>query len=374
MPGLQLSAEICSKIVRSVSPRRAAPDLAALCLTCKAFQRESEIKLYESLYFTDVTRAHLACRTFSRNQRLALLVHTFWFNDESRRPSPIPRQFWSLVQIALSRMHNLGNLALFDVSHANSWVLNPTHIKFQLHEATLHFNWDAPLVRFLEGQKKLQRLHTFDRIEDARRIGVEPAAGSLPVLKRFEGTLMIAQYTLSSPLTHLQVTLDEGVTNHLLDFLSRLWSTHKTLRSLSIIDLTEGIAPDALHIIVSICPNLLYLGLIPLPPIHVRASLSPVFHKDKDSRIPLQRHHIYQSLIRMHSLTTIQLEVSSWSPPPDPRAQRSIASEVRTFCPSVRHVIFWLGATRHRWFYGHQWNSSVEMHQYPQFDTMWTAV
>ncbi|KAG6914598.1 hypothetical protein DXG01_016432, partial [Tephrocybe rancida] len=268
MPGLQLSAEICGKIVGSVGSRRAAADLATLCLTCKAFQREAEVRLYDSLFFADVGRAHLACKTLSTNDRLALLVHTFWFNDESRRPLPPPRQFWVLVQGALCRMHNLVNLSLFDISHANGWILDPAHVKFQLHEAKLHFTWDTQLVRFLEAQTKLQRLQTFDRVEDARRIGIALAAGSLPVLKRFDGTLMVALHILTAPLTNLQIMIEEGVVNRLSDFLPRLCvPIHKTLHALSMIDLTEGIAADALDIVASKCPDLLYIGLIPLPPI-----------------------------------------------------------------------------------------------------------
>ncbi|KAG6831442.1 hypothetical protein H0H87_005114 [Tephrocybe sp. NHM501043] len=255
MPGLQLSVEICSRIVR-------------------ALQREAEIKLYDSLYFGDAGRAHIACKTLSRNGRLALLVHTFWFNDESRRPAPITRHFWLLVQGALCRMHNLVVLGLFDVSYGNAWVLDPRYIKFQLHEAALHFTWDTQLVEFLEGQNKLQYLQTFDRVDDAHRVVVAPAAGSLPLLQRFDGTLTVSEYILSCPLTQLQITVEEGVLEHLLDFLSRLCNVRKTLRSLSMLDLGDDIAADALDVVASICPNLMYLGLIPLPPIHVGASSS----------------------------------------------------------------------------------------------------
>ncbi|GLB45335.1 hypothetical protein LshimejAT787_2100950 [Lyophyllum shimeji] len=349
----QLSAEICARIVRSLGSvaRRGPGDLAALCRTCKAFQREAEVRLYDALYLSDPARAHLACTTVSANERLALLVRTFCFTVETRRP--LTHSFWLVVKHALDQMHNLEHLVLYDSTFANGWVLEPTQIRFQLRDAKLRFMWDAQLVAFLEGQRKLQSLHTFDRLDDTNR--VPPAPGSLPLLRNFDGTLMVGMQLLDSPLTHLQMMVDREMLPSLAGLLPRLRSVHKTLRSLSLLDVPEDLVAETSAILASVCPNLVYLGLIPLPPIH--------------------RHDFYHSLLKMHSLRCIQLDVLAWSPHPNIHAQRAIAIEMRVYCPSIHHVVFWIGQTRFRWQFvddAQEWHSHVDTHQYPQFDNMWS--
>ncbi|KAF5374182.1 hypothetical protein D9615_008866 [Tricholomella constricta] len=352
MPGIPLSGEICARIVQSLGPvtRRGVPGhLAALCRTCKAFQREAEVKLYDSLFFSDPARAHLACRTVSQNERLALLVRTFWFSYESRRPA-LPRQFWMGVQNALNQMSNLENLSIFDNTLANSWILDPTHIKFQLHDAKLRFTWDATLIQFLESQPKLQKLQTIDRSVDTDRLPLSP--GSLLALNSFDGTLMVGMHMLSSPLTHLQMLLENEVLPQFMSLLPRLWNVHKTLRALSLLELPEELVPDTLSILSSTCPNLVHIGLFPLPPIN--------------------RHDIHHSLMYMHHLKSIQLDIAAWSPQPNLAAQRALAAELMVFCPSIRHVVFWINSTRFRWHYVHEWLHHVDVQQHPQIDSTWT--
>lgn len=51
----------------------------------------------------------------------------------------------------------------------------------------------------------------------------------------------------------------------------------------------------------------------------------------------------------MHSLNTLQLEITSWVPTPHSLAQRTLAMELRTFCPTLRHICFWLGDNQYWW-------------------------
>lgn len=267
MPGIPLSPEICSRIVRLTSSSTRRGDLVTLCLTCKAFQREAEVGLYDSLAFSDPQRAHLACQTIIRNSRLGLLVHSFWFSQDSRRPPPLGRAFWVAIQSALSRMHNLEYLVLFDSTFSNSWIFDPAHIKFQLLEARLRFTWDAPLIKFLETQRGLRSLHTYDQVDEARILPLRP--GTLPTLEVFDGTLMVGLQALTSPLTHMQMMVDKDVLPHLLTILPRLSNFHKTLRGLSLLDIPEELVSKALNVVSSACLNLQHIGLLPLPPINV---------------------------------------------------------------------------------------------------------
>ena len=261
MAGMPLSPELCSRIVQWINQRRG--DLAALCLTCKAFQREAEIKLYETLMLGDPNRAHIACSTIATQERFGCLVRSIYLYQDTRRQTLLPRQFWVTVQGALTRMHNLEFLFICDPSFSNSWILDPTKIKFQLREAKLRFTWDTRLVKFLESQKKLRLLQNFDGSEDHVRLGIQPHA--LPALQVFDGPLMIAAQLVSCPLTHIQVIIDPEVAPQLLSLLPRLAKVHATLRGLNFLEMPDELVSKALSIVSTTCPNLRHIGLLPLP-------------------------------------------------------------------------------------------------------------
>ena len=260
---MPLSPEISRRIAQLASSRRS--DLCALCLTCKAFQREAEVRLYDGLSFSEPQRAHQACRTIIEHERLALLVRTFWFVQETRRPLPLGQPFWLSIKAALNRMHNLEFLILFDSSFSNTWVLDPSQIKFQLHEAKLRFTWDASLVDFLESQPTLRSLTLFDDVNDLMRVGLLP--GYLPVLQVFDGPFMVGIQLWNSPLTHLQMIIDREheVLDQVLPLLPLLAKVYKTLRGLSLLDLPEELVLKSLKIISTACPMLRHIGLMPLP-------------------------------------------------------------------------------------------------------------
>ena len=255
---LALSPELCGRIVQVASNRR--QDLLALCLTCKAFQREAEIKLYTRLVFTEPDKVIKACNTLMKNERLAMCVRTFWFNQDTRRNLGQP--FWSALQAALIVMPNLENLLLCDNSYANSWILDNPRIQFRLREAKLRLTWDAHLIRFLETQTSLRSLHLYDPVEEVITGALSPNA--VPDLQAFDGSLMIGIQFLPSSISHLQLIVDCDA-DQFLDLLSRFGVVRKTLRALSLLDIPEEATLGALKIISEILPDLRYLGLVPYP-------------------------------------------------------------------------------------------------------------
>lgn len=258
---LALSPELCGRIVELASNRR--QDLLALCLTCKAFQREAEVRIYTQLVFTEPDKVLKACNTVINNERLAICVHTFWFNQDTRRSPPnLGQPFWSALQAALIVMPNLESLLLCDNSYANSWILDNPRIQFRLREAKLRLTWDAHLIRFLETQTSLRSLHLYDPVEEVITGVLSPNA--VPDLQIFDGSLMIGIQFLPSRISHLQLIVDCDA-DQCLDILARFGIVRKTLRALSLLDIPEEAALTALKIISEVLPDLRYLGLVPYP-------------------------------------------------------------------------------------------------------------
>ena len=264
---LSLSPEICKRIVQNALYWR---DVLSLCLTCRAFQKEAEIRIYNQLQFADPRRAAMACTTVIENERLALHVKSFWFNQQNdrQRQADLGRDFWSLVQKALISMCNIELLVLCDRSFVNGWVLDNPAIQFRLKEAKLWFVWNPPLTRFLERQTTLQTLHFADALDD---INHQITPGALPDLRIFDGTLMVAMQLLSCPIGHLQAVIDEdpGPVFGLLQLLGNL---RKTLSSLSLLDVPEEWATRFLGCISGALPGLKHLGIFPYPILSVSHS------------------------------------------------------------------------------------------------------
>lgn len=258
-----LTPDVCGRIVRWA--RRG--DLAALCLTCKALQHEAEAKLYEIIMSGNIQITFRACQSMISQPRLGPYVRSFCFLPDSRRVQrEIPEQFWITLQLALSRMRSLEYLFLQDPTFASSWVLSDiAHIPFQLHEAKLLFYWDIHLVKFLESQNKLKSLHTIDGPVNVPTLHLE--AGSLPELRIFDGPLAAAEHIvhIGSTLTHLQVVLDKNSEVDILTFIPKLFHLASSLRALSILHLPEGLSIDVFRSITKACPQLRYIGTIPLP-------------------------------------------------------------------------------------------------------------
>lgn len=263
MPPATLTPAVCGQIVRWA--RRS--DLTALCLTCKSLQHEAEAKLYEIIMSGSIQITFRACQSIVSEPRLGPHVRSFCFLPDTRRDQrAIPEQFWTTLQLALSRMRSLEYLFLQDPALASSWVLSDVaHIPFQLLEARLLFHWDSHLAKFLESQNKLKSLHTTHGPANDPTLHLE--AGSLPELRTFDGPLAAAEHIVhvGSTLTHLQVVLDKNSEVDVLAFIPKLFHLASSLRALSILHLPEGLSIDVFRSITKACPQLRHIGTIPLP-------------------------------------------------------------------------------------------------------------
>ncbi|KIM36539.1 hypothetical protein M413DRAFT_288418 [Hebeloma cylindrosporum] len=354
MQTLALSPELCGKIVDFLSNRHR--DLLSLSLTCKTFQREAEIRLYSCLNLTHPETTLSACDSLLSNERLALHVRIFVYNEIMDNDSPRPgTQFWSQIQRVLIQMVNLETLILSDLSYSNSWIFGTPNIQFRLREVRLRFAWDAYVMQFFESQTNLRSIHFHDSL-DREDVIPQISPQALPNLQLFDGSMIIGFQLLSfSPLTHLQLIVDcehEAV----LEILSHFATLRKTLRGLSLLDIPEEITHRALDIISRGIPEIRHLGLFPYP---VNA-----------------RHEFHEVLMRMHSLQSIELDVGRWNPPPYAKpSQRVLISELCLFCPSLKVVMLWMGHTRARWAWvNNQWHSFIDPRQLPQHSNVWCSV
>ncbi|KAL4070046.1 hypothetical protein V8B97DRAFT_582976 [Scleroderma yunnanense] len=348
-----LPPQVCQRIVRWA--RRS--DLVALCLTCRALQREAEAKLYETIASGNVQVTFRACQSITFQARLGPYVRSFYvFQDSRRSQRELSKEFWGVVQRALSKMRSLECLFIHDPVYANSWVLGDiAHIPFQLQEARILFYWDNNLVRFLESQNKLKSLHTFDGPDGDPSLQLE--VGSLPELQVFDGSLVAAEHIVSvtTSLTHLQVAVASGSESDLLTFIPQL-SLLASLRALSLLHLSERLAVQAIQLIATTCCTLRHLGLIPLP------------LPGPDS------NHIYRALLLMRQLRVLEVNTAAWTPQPMGMQQRILASDIHIYCPSLEYVCFWTGGSRTLWVLdGNDWSYHSDNEHHLQLDALWKA-
>jgi hypothetical protein len=264
------SQEVCSRIVNWTKSNDFRT-LASLCLTSKAFRRAAEPRLYHQLYLTDSLTAYHLCQTIASCDRIALHVKTFWtlFN-ERRWNSPrnhLNPQFWDTVHLALRKMHNLQVIAVGDPSCPSAWIFR--QCQFRLQEAELRVDWDADLVRFLDTQSQLHNLRiTNPRLSSTELDRLPLLAlpqGALSSLKIFDGSLITAIEFVSSPITHLQVSLGQDGPEDSGHLLKQLAMFSGTLASISVIDLPYSISIGALDLFSLVSPHLRHVGIIPLP-------------------------------------------------------------------------------------------------------------
>jgi hypothetical protein len=262
--------EVCSRIVNWIKPNDLRT-LTSLCLTSKAFKHAAEPRLYHQLYFTDSLTAYYVCQTIASCDRIALHVKTFWtlFNERRWNSSRnhLNPQFWDAVHLALRKMHNLQVIAIGDPSCPSGWVFR--QCQFQLQEAELRMDWDADLVRFLNAQPKLHSLRiTNPRLPSTELDRLPLLAlpqGALPSLKIFDGSLIAGIEFVSSPITHLQVSLGQDGVEDEGHLLKQLAMFSGTLTSISVIDLPYSVSAGAFDLFSLISPHLRHIGIIPLP-------------------------------------------------------------------------------------------------------------
>lgn len=262
--------EVCSRIVNWIKSNDLRT-LASLCLTSKAFHHAAEPRLYHQLWFTDSLTAYYVSQTIASCDRIALHVKTFWtmFNERRWNSSRnhLNPQFWDVVHTALQKMHNLQVIAIGDPSCPSAWIFG--QCQFQLQEAELRMDWDADLIRFLDTQPQIHTLRiTNPRLSSTELDRLPLLAlpqGALPSLRIFDGSLIAATEFVSSPITHLQVTLGQDGVEDAGHLLKQLSMFSGTLTSISIIDLPCSVSVGVFDLFSVISPHLRHIGIIPLP-------------------------------------------------------------------------------------------------------------
>ena len=262
--------EVCSRIVGWIKSNDSRT-LAGLCLTSKAFHRAAEPRLYHQLYLTDSLTASYVCQTIASCDRIALHVKTFWtlFNERRWNSSRnhLNPQFWDVVHLALRRMHNLQVIAIGDPSCPSAWIFR--QCQFQVQEAELRVDWDADLIRFLHTQSQIHDLRiTNPRLSSTELDRLPLLAlpqGALPSLGVFDGSLIAAIELISSPVTHLQISLGQDGVEDPGHLLKQLAMFSRTLTSISVIDLPYSISIGVFDLFSLIFPLLRHVGIIPLP-------------------------------------------------------------------------------------------------------------
>jgi len=209
--------------------------------------------------------------------------------------------FWAAVHNALGTMKALEYLVLYDTSFANSWVLDAVGSEGGVGteeeeerggsgcgviETKLRFRWDEHVVKFLERQKKLAVVQVqapeygVVMQDSLHHSEISLAAGSLPFLRTFDGTLGagLEVVRVGAPVTNLQMVVErdgmdigEGVDpcEGLEEDVRVFAKAGKTLKSLNIIDVPEEMVGKVVNVLAAVCPGLVYLGLLPLPVLNV---------------------------------------------------------------------------------------------------------
>lgn len=262
--------EVCSRIVNWIKTTD-FKTLLSLCLTSRAFHQAAEPRLYHQLYLTDGLTAYCVCQTISSCDRIALHVKTFWtlFNERRWNSSRnhLNPQFWDVVHSALRKMLNLQVIAIGDPSCPSAWIFR--QCQFRLHEAELRMDWDIDLAGFLDTQSKMHSLRITNTRLSSTELDRLPILalqqGALSSLRVFDGSLTTAIEFVSSPITHLQVSLGQDAVEDTGHFLKQLVMFSGTLTSINIIDLPYSISIGAFDLFPLIFPHLHHIGIIPLP-------------------------------------------------------------------------------------------------------------
>ncbi|KAI9450798.1 hypothetical protein BJY52DRAFT_1300920 [Lactarius psammicola] len=309
-------------VISFITSHARVSDLPSLCLTTKSFYSSATRRLYHSLVLTNPSTSFLACETLARTPSLATHVRGLVLG-----PGP-PRR-------ALEALPHLEALAIDARSTRLSWVL-PLAPSFRLRDLRLCFPWDAQVAAFVRTQTTLRALWVLELAEDysppslhalapasdksreaadadAGEVAPEPETMDLPLLATVECPLRLAHVLVRSPLTHLQVLGDPGADARTTDrdaYLQRL--------------IPHVVALAAQH-----CPQLRYLGVLPLP-------AGP-------------RTAIHEALTCFEALVMLEFELSTWMPLPTGALQRTLVTELHMFCPSLRTVSLWLSARRFVW-------------------------
>ncbi|KAH9015734.1 hypothetical protein EDB83DRAFT_2232641 [Lactarius deliciosus] len=319
-------------VVSIITSNACVTDLPSLCLTTKSFHSSATRRMYHSLVLANPSAALLACETLARTPGLATHVRGLVLG-------PGPPRVWQALQRALDALPRLDALAIDARGMRLSWVL-PLAPSFRLRDLRLCFPLEAQAAAFMRTQTALRTLlvaHPTAEVADPDTMPEpEPDTMDLPFLSTVECPLRLAHALVRSPLTHLQVLGDSGADAratgrdaHLLHLIPRLACARKTLRSLSLYDVPEARTADVVALAAQHCPQLRYLGILPLP-------AGP-------------RTAVHEALTCFEALVMLEFELGTWMPLPTGALQRILVTELHTFCPSLRTVSLWLSSRRFVW-------------------------
>lgn len=83
-----------------------------------------------------------------------------------------------------------------------------------------------------------------------------------------------------------------------------------------------------------------------------------------------QRREVHRCLMKCYNLEMVDLDVSTWLPQPIESYQRMLAAELRTFCPRIMRVTFWISSNQFCWYFREdEWTVS-RMNGRPQAQEM----
>ncbi|KAK0222235.1 hypothetical protein IW262DRAFT_969434 [Armillaria fumosa] len=362
------SSEICQEIIRYINSRRRGypKDLLALCQTNKAWQRESEKALYHSVRVDSLSRLKQFCTTIISHPRLAELVIAFYLASQFTRYTPPSAAYlaelWKSFRGALQRLPNLLSLSIAEQYAVPSWVFSSEdseHIlfPFSLNSLTMYgVPYNSQTAKFVCSQEELQRLHyyadpTAEDVKHAHEPGTPClyAGIALEELRELSGNVTIVHDILCAPcqlpITRLVMGTDEEWPS-VLQVLPKLSQVRKTLRNLAVTRIPQdaAVVDQILQIIAAVCPDILTLGVIPLP--------------------CLDRSALHRALMQMRKLTSIELVLhggqKGWNPIPQSMMTKAFASELKMYCPSLIECHFRTPFDRASWFHnGQDWQYHV---------------
>ncbi|KAF8263695.1 hypothetical protein EI94DRAFT_1740320 [Lactarius quietus] len=307
-------------VVSFITSHVRVSDLPSLCLTTKSFHSSATRRLYHSLILTKPSTAFLACETLARTASLATHVRSLVLGQG-------PLNVWQALQRALEALPRLEAFAIDARGIRLSW----------LAEDCRQPSESARLRGAADTAAEVAN-PTAEVADPNLNPNAEPESETLdlPLLNTVECPLSLAYAFARSPLTHLQVLGDSGPNAratdrdaNLLHLIPRLACAHKTLRSLSLYEVPEARTADVIALAAEHCPQLRYLGLLPLP-------IGP-------------RTAVHEALTCFEALVMLEFELSTWSPLPTGALQRILVTELHTFCPSLRTVSLWLSSRRFVW-------------------------
>ncbi|EJC98365.1 uncharacterized protein FOMMEDRAFT_149162 [Fomitiporia mediterranea MF3/22] len=336
--------EVARRIARAAADRRT---LALLASTSRTLQDAAEKLLYENIELFPHPIQFYLLETLAECPRVAAHVRTYTLSptapyrigmalaheremQRTIQATIVRREFWERVSASLVHLTQLDLLILVDPTVSHSWVLDRART-LRTTEARLGLAWDERVAAFLETQDRLRCLTVSEVAENAPLAPL--SANALPCLVQFEGPLLVLDFLLHCPITHLKFPIDSEDAVSLLPLVLPELHRLKKLRSLSITTMPPELFLPSMSTISEVCPNLQYLSHIPLP-------------MDHRSHITLLSY-----LSRLTHLKVLEVDVQHWVPPLTSPFQRAVAASIHVVLPSLRYIFFWTRYDRTLWMW-----------------------